>query len=343
MKNPNGYGSVLKLSGKRRKPFAVRITVGWNDQGKQKYKYIGYYETRSSAMIALADYHQNPYDLDAGKITFEEVFKKWSDEKYPNYSKSNIIAYNSSYKACSPLYELRFVDIKKSHLQNVIDTCGKNYPMLRKIKVLFNQLYRYALENDLVTKDYSEFVEISHHKKEDNERDPFSSKEISTLWDNVDRNEYNSIILMLIYSGVRISELLNLKKENVHLDEKYFDVVSAKTKAGIRKVPISDKTIQYFSHWMSKSSTEYLLVTPDGDAFTYRNYYDSYWKPLITEMNMKHTPHDTRHTTVSLLVAAHINQTIIKRIVGHAGAMSLTERVYTHFEIQQLIDAINKI
>ena len=39
MRNPNGYGSVVKLSGKRRKPFAVRITIGWDNNGKQKYKY----------------------------------------------------------------------------------------------------------------------------------------------------------------------------------------------------------------------------------------------------------------------------------------------------------------
>ena len=54
-------------------------------------------------------------------------------------------------------------------------------------------------------------------------------------------NKYYQIILMLLYNGVRISEFLNLKKENVHLDEQYFDVISSKTENGIRKVPIADK------------------------------------------------------------------------------------------------------
>lgn len=343
MKNPNGYGSVIKLSGKRRKPFAVRITSGWNNDGKQKYKYVGYFTTRSEAMIALADYHTNPYDLDAEKILFEEIFVKWSDQQYPKYSKSNITAYNSSYKACINLYKLKFIDIKKTPLQNVIDTCGKNYPMLRKIKVLFNQLFKYALENDIVAKDYSNFVEISHHKKANTERDPFNKKEIKQLWDCVDENEYISIILILIYSGVRISELLNLKKEHVYLKERYFEVIMAKTSAGIRKVPIANKILVFFEHLMENESNKYLVTSPGGDRFLYRNYYDGYWKPFIEDMNMKHTPHDTRHTTVSLLAAANVNQTIIKRIVGHAGAMSLTEKVYTHFEIQQLIDAIDQI
>ena len=43
MKNPNGYGSVIKLGGKRRKPFGARITIGYNDKGKQIFKYIGYF------------------------------------------------------------------------------------------------------------------------------------------------------------------------------------------------------------------------------------------------------------------------------------------------------------
>lgn len=39
----------------------------------------------------------------------------------------------------------------------------------------------------------------------------------------------------------------------------------------------------------------------------------------------------------------NIDETTIKKIVGHSGAMMLTERVYTHLDVQVLIDAINKI
>lgn len=349
MKLPNGYGSVYKLSGKRRKPWGVRKTIRWEidektEKLKQVFQNIGYYESRPEALQALAKFNENPYDMDAGKVTFKDVFDKWSVEKYPKVSKSNINAYNAAYKVCANLYDMKFVDIRKSHLQGVIDTCGKNYPTLRKIKVFFNQIYKYAKENDIVVKDYSEFVEINHMKSEsDNKREPFSTDEVQKVWDNVERNEYVQIILMLLYSGVRISELLDLKKENVFLEERYFDVIESKTDAGIRKVPISKKTLPYFEYWMKKNDCEYLVSTIEGEHFLYRNYYDSYWKPFMKEMNMKHKPHDTRHTTISMLAAVYVNQTIIKKIVGHAGAMTLTERVYTHFEIKQLIDAIDMI
>lgn len=348
MRLPNGFGSVAKLPGNRRKPYRARVTVSCSidDDGvqRQKYKTIGYYETKEEGLIALSNYHQNPYSLESS-ITFSELFDKWSAEKFDSISRSNINGYKASYAVCGPLYHMKFADIRKSHLQGVIDTCGKNYPTLRKLKVLFNQLFKYALENDICQKDYSEFIDIAKHKDKgtDDKHKPFTEKEIQILWDNVNRNEYIEIFLMLIYSGVRISELLDLKKENVHIEEQYFDVVASKTEAGIRKVPIADKTLPFFQKRMNTTKCEYLICTPDQKHFTYSNYKDSYWTPFIRELELDHLPHDTRHTTISLLAKANINQTIIKRIVGHSGAMSLTEKVYTHFEIRQLVDAINQI
>lgn len=57
---------------------------------------------------------------------------------------------------------------------------------------------------------------------------------------------------------------------------------------------------------------------------------------------MKHTPHDTRHTCISLLTKADVNPTTIKKIVDHKGAMSLTEKVYTHMDYQTLLDGCNQ-
>ena len=63
----------------------------------------------------------------------------------------------------------------------------------------------------------------------------------------------------------------------------------------------------------------------------------------MEQLNINHTPHCCRHTCISMLAEAGTNQTIIKKIVGHSSAMTLTEKVYTHFDIKELVDAINKI
>lgn len=350
MRLPNGFGNVSKLPGNRRKPYRVRITVGWEmDEAaginRQKFKTIGYYETKEEGLIALGNYHQTPYDMDSSKITFAEVFEKWSAEHYPKVSDSNVKGYNAAYRLCTMLYKMRFTDIRLAHLQGVIDTCGKNYPTLRKLKALFSQLYKFAMRNDLCAKDYAQHIDIKqYYDKNPNayNRQPFSKEEVQTVWNWKDSNEYITVVLMLIYSGVRIGELLDLKKENVNLAEKWIDIKASKTKAGIRKVPIAEKVLPFFEYWMNKNECEYLLSTPEGKHFDYRNYYDSYWTPLIEQMGMQHRPHDTRHTCISLLTVAGVQDKIIKKIVGHKG-QSVTEIVYTHFEIQELLEAINKI
>lgn len=349
MKLPNGYGSVTKMSGNRRCPWRAKKTIGWNitEDGRQKQivKTIGCYPTKQKALQALAEYNANPYSIDAGKATVAEIYKQWSEEKYTGISDSNIKAYKASWRVFEPIAEMRFADVRKSHLQGIIDNSGKNYPTLRKIKVLMSQLYKFAMENDIVSKDYSVFVDIQKHKEAtQTKREVFTQSEIETIWDNIERNQYVEIVLMLIYSGVRISELLDLKKEDINLEEQYFDVIRSKTEAGIRRVPIADKVLELFKKWYHfNPESEYLLTTPDGKKFTYRNYYDTYWKPFMKEMNMHHRPHDTRHTTISLLATAKVSQTVIKMIVGHSGAMTLTEKTYTHLEVKTLLEAINKI
>ena len=351
MKLPNGYGSVVKLSGKRRKPYQVRKTIGWHydevkDKQVQDMITIGYAATRAEGLQMLADYNNNPFDTKAAKMTFSDVYEEWSRRKFPTISESNVKGYTASYKSCEPLYNKVFKDIKLVDLQTVIDTCGKNFPTLKKIKVLFNQLFDYALKNDICNKDYSSFVDIVQYKDRNPnkyDRNKFEKNEIDIIWEQKE-DKYYQIVLMLLYSGVRISEMLDLKKENVHLDEQYFDVICSKTENGIRKVPIADKVLLYYKAWYeSCPECEYLLHTEDGKHFEYRNYYDSYFKPLMEQLGINRTPHCCRHTCISMLAEAGINQTIIKKIVGHSGAMTLTEKVYTHFDIKELVDAINKI
>lgn len=96
MRLPNGYGTVYKLSGKRRKPFIARKTNGWNDEGKQLYITIGYYETKKQALQALSDFNTNPFNIEVSTITFSEVFEKWSKQKYTDITRSAINGYNAA-------------------------------------------------------------------------------------------------------------------------------------------------------------------------------------------------------------------------------------------------------
>lgn len=351
MRLPNGFGSVYKLSGKnRRNPFCARKTVGWTfDEVKQKsypiYEFVGYFPTRKEALTALTEFNKDPYDLHIDTITFAEVYDKWSDIHFEKVSDSNINGYKASYKLCDKIKDMRFQDIKLDHLQKVVDESGKNTPTLKKLKIMFGLMYDYAVIHEIVTPDKRDMVRYVDISQAGNpnayNRKPFSTKQIKILWDSYKSNEYYTVILMMIYSGVRIGEFLDLRKEDVHLDERWFYVRESKTEAGIREVPIAEKIVPFFEQWLSRPC-DYLICTPDNEHFLYRNFYDSYWCPLMEALSMEHLPHDTRHTCVSLLTMEGVDERIIKKIVGHKG-QGVTETVYTHLELPIKLEAINKI
>lgn len=348
MKLPNGFGTIYKLSGKRRKPWRAAVTSGWEyDEEKdkliQKRTTLGYYATRQEALTALTEFNRQPFDLSSGSCTFQELYDRWSAEKYPAISRSNKNGYISAYKSCEMLYDKKFRELKLSHLQDVITHSDKGYPSLLRIRGLYIQLYDYAIKHDICARDYSRYVTVP--KKQDNahKRFPhrkFEAGEIQQLWEHSGIYTID-IILLLIYSGVRISELLDLRKEHVHLEERYFQVIASKTENGIRIVPIAEKVVPVWQHFLA-SSSEFAICSPAGKKIVYRTYHDSF-KKSMQDLQMSHRIHDTRHTCISMLTQANVNPSIIKTIVGHAGAMSLTERVYTHLDTSLLIEAINKI
>lgn len=346
MRLPNGFGSVYKLSGKRRNPWAARKTTGWSDKGQPIYEFIGYYPSRQEALTALVDYNKDPYDLHHDTITFAEVYEKWSDVHFEKVSHSNINGYKASFKLCEKIKNMKIAEIKLDHLQKVVDESGKNSPTLKKLKILFGLMYDYAVMHEIVSQDKRDMVRYVDISKAGNpnayDRKPFTNKQIKMIWNAKDSNVYISVILILIYTGVRIGELLSLKKEDVHLSERWFYVKESKTEAGIREVPIAEKIVPFIEYWMQKDC-DYLICTPDDKPFLYRNYYDSYWTPLLETLSLESfTPHCTRHTCVSLLTQAGVDERIIKKIVGHKG-QGVTETVYTHLELPIKLEAINKI
>lgn len=338
MKNPNGYGSVFKLGGNRRRPWCARVTIGWTDEGKQKYKNIGYYEEREEAMIALAQYNCDPYDLDNNRITFAEIYEKWSEEKFPKLSHSAIRSYKGSFNKCDSLHRLRFKQIRKMHMQKIINQNDHlSYQVRVKLKVLFIQLYRFAIENDIVDKNYAEFLDVGEMTTKI-ERSPFTDDEIQLLWDNLDK-PYVDTLLIMIYSGMRIGELLILTPADVNLEERII-IGGIKTKAGKnRAIPIHEKILPLIK---SKMNQDYLILSPMGKMLTYSNYYNNWFKPLMKALNINHLPHDCRHTAATKLTNAKVDKAIIKLILGHSND-DITERVYSHTTYKQLVEAIDKI
>lgn len=355
MKAPNGFGGIVKLKGNRRRPYQVRITVGWeikNGKHKQITKTLGYYEKRKDAMLALAEYNANPYDLDSANITFKEAWENWSKkyfELHPN-AEDNL---RSIYKRCEPLYDMKMKDIKTHHLQAIMDKVSHmSNETQTKTKFLFKRTFKYALENDIVTKDYSQFITIV--PKARNVRSKYFTKdEIKLVLDNLDytidfpigRKKYAPLnltdsVLILLYTGMRIGELLITKVEDVDLENRTINVRGTKTKNAERVVPIHKDLIPILERNLYG---EYLVENSNGKPIEYDPYKKYFFDKYMKHLGLTHTPHTLRHTFASLMDSAGVSASSVtlKRIMGHANS-SVTEH-YTHKEISELIDAIDKL
>jgi integrase len=339
LRQANGTGSVFKLSGKRRRPWAVRITAGWTDEGKQIFKYLSYHEKKVDAIKALAQYNTNPYDVESSKATFEDIYDKWSEAAYKTLSVSSVKTYKSAYKNTTKIQKMVFRDLRTNALQDVVDKID-SASMARMTKFLFQKMYTYALENDIVEKDYSQYVKLLQ-KEETKEKSPFSPEEIKTMWNKVDSVEYADVVVILLYTGMRIGELLDMKKEDIHIKERYM-IGGSKTEAGKNRIiPLHKKIVPLIEKRMSESKSDYLFTNTQGNQLKYHLFISKYWKELTADLKVTHTPHDTRHTFVSNLDSLGANRVTIQRIVGHANKD--TTDIYIHKNLDELLEAVDML
>lgn len=344
MKLPNGFGSIEKLSGNRRKPYRVRKTVGKRDDGTQIRKTIGYFETRTKALQELALFNEKPYDIDIKKITVAELHKKWKDEKYPKIAHKTQQVYNMCWNYCEDIECEPFVDIRLQRLQSIVDSMGNKWSAKKAFKVFWNQLYDFAIKNDMDVRKYSTYIDLGK-KTTKLKRIPFEEEEIDKFWENIDRMEFIDTILILIYTGMRIGELLDIKIENVFIDKKYM-IGGSKTDAGKdRVIPLHDRILPLVKKWYDKAkavSSEYLIFNHEYKQMQYWNFYHEKWEKIIEqlEFNPEHRPHDTRHTFSTRMDRAGANKLCRKRIMGHA-SKDITDKVYTHKDIDDLLQAVN--
>ena len=340
MKNENGSGSVYKLNGKRRKCWVARVTIGFVD-GKQKRKIIGTYETRKDAQTELLGYLNNPA-LYSGK-TFKDVKDLWYSSYLKRVTSETLRKTNSQLKKLEVFNTLKIKEIKLNNLQNFFDKLKNSYGTKSMLKSVLNSIFEFALKNEFIETNRVKFIELGKNEKVI-ERKIFTTDEIKILFDNLDSDNrfvkkmtYGTLIL--IYTGLRISEFINLKTKDVDLDKNVIYITKSKTSSGIRKIPISEKIIKLFKKNIDDTK-EYFFFNKKGNKYDYFNFKFQFEKMLDLLGLERHTIHDTRHTFATLLNNANANSTSIIKLIGHSD-FSTTENIYTHKDIEELRKAVN--
>lgn len=340
MKNENGSGSVYKLSGKRRKCWVARVTIGFVD-GKQKRKVIGSFETRKEAQAELLGYLNNPA-LYSGK-TFKDVRDLWYQGYSKNISNVTLKTLNAQLKKLDEFDDIKIKEIKLHTLQKFFDNIEASYGTKSYIKSILNMIFEFALKNEFIETNRVKFIELGKNEKVV-QRKIFTTDEIKILFDNLDSDnkfvkKMTYGVLILIYTGLRIGEFINLKTKDIDLEKNVIYITKSKTSAGVRKIPISDKILSLFKDNIDNSK-EYFFFNKKGNNYLYYNFLTQFNKMLELLSLGKHTIHDTRHTFATMLNNANANSTSIVKLIGHSD-FKTTEEIYTHKDIEELRKAVN--
>ena len=370
---PNGFGSITELKNQNlRNPFFVRVCVGRNPVGRPILKSLkpkAYFPTYNDAYAALVEYNKNPYDLEPD-ITLAELYDKWTDVYFIGKSDGAVRTITSAWAYCSSISSMRAKDVRARHIKGVmndgyrIETKGprkgeKITPTAgtkSRIKSLFNLMFDYALEYEIIDRNYARTFDIDDDILK--ERDAaarghiiFSEEEMDVLWDNVDRVKYVDWILIQTYMGWRPRELATLRLDEINLNQWYMQA-GMKTDAGKQRiVPIHERIrplVQRNYDYALSIGSDRLLndkgQTHSGRwALTYDKYKHRFDKAILDlHLNPEHRPHDPRKTFITRAKKAGADEYALKLMVGHK-IEDITEAAYTSRDIEWLREDIQKL
>lgn len=368
---PNGFGQISEIKGRNlRKPFRAMVTVGKNENGRPIVKPLkpeSFFETYNDAYAALVEYQRNPYDLGTANMTVKELYEKWTEYYFATLkNKSASRNIESAWAYSSTVHNMAVRDLRARHIKGCIDNGSRiingqikyaSADTKSRIKSMFNLMLDYAVEYEIVERNYARTFNLSDDIVDEMEKSrrqhiSFTEKEMQILWDNIDKVQYVDVVLFQCYSGWRPQEIGLLKISDVDL-EKGIITGGMKTDAGIdRVVPIHDR-IRFIVEKKYKEAQElgsaYLINCFDDTShkdsikMTYDRYAYRFEKIRDRlKLNPEHRAHDGRKTFSTMAAKYKMDKYAVKYIIGHQ-IDDLTERVYTDRDVSWLMEEMKKI
>lgn len=168
---------------------------------------------------------------------------------------------------------------------------------------------------------------------------------------------YQMLFQWQYYTGMRIGEVLALRKSDIHItpDRTYASVTGTysdvskkrkertKTKAGKREVDLPKKAVEIYREVCKLSKVDFLFVNKNQKTIEYKNIARSLsLRKEKLKMSKPLTTHIFRHTHVSKLAELGVPLNVIKDRVGHESS-DITERIYLHVTKNMKRDMVSKL
>lgn len=337
----NGQGTVYKR-GHSYTAYLVRYAGGHCFRATK-----GGFKTKKEAYAYIPKLHEqllSPVPRSDLEISFADLYAKFIELHARRVSKSTLDCYKAAYKYYNKIYYLPFAQLTTEQFQACIDACPHGRRTKENMKALGTLLSSYAMQLGITNKDYAQFVYIERTEK--NEKRPFTAGEIQKLFDCADTVPYVDYILILIYTGFRINEMLPITLDDYDAENRCF-VGGEKTEAGKnRVVPVSPKIQPYVDRLVQaahENGKEYIFTNPLGNKMSADNFRKKWMPEALRAYSIDDTlsPHQCRHTFATLMKAVPASEIDKMRLIGHA-SYEMTAH-YTHADISSLRNIVNKL
>lgn len=237
------------------------------------------------------------------------------------------------------LDEVTATDVE-AYLHYLLTERGYAPASRRKDLISIRSFYNFCHKKGLVQQNVAAMVDTV--TTEQKERPYLSKAEFEQLVDTIQEPLIKLVIQCLFYTGLRISELLNLTLQDVDLDKCTIMVRLGKG-AKDRIIPISQELkpllTDYLTNWREKVGTDKFFCTKTGhlSAEWVRNRLRDASERAGFKIRV--TPHILRHSFASALVKNQVNIVKIQKLLGHSSLK--TTSIYCHTNIEDLEEAVN--
>ena len=285
------------------------------------------------------------------------------DREYHTYLKlerglsdNSVTAYELDFKRLKTYMEAHQINVVRATFDDLQAFVFETFREIKSAKTQarllssIHSFYRFLLYHHYIEQDPSELLEMPRVEKHLPE--VLTLEEIDAMIAQIDMSKpeghrNRAIIEMLYGSGLRVSELTELRLSHIYRQEGYMRILGKGSKQ--RLVPISPVADEQFGYWLQDRSQ--LNIKPEYADIAFLNHYGrqltramifTIVKRLAEAAGIRKTisPHTLRHSFATHLLQNGADLRIIQQLLGHESIV--TTEIYTHVNIQDLREAVLK-
>ena len=285
------------------------------------------------------------------------------ERKYHTYlklerglSNNSVAAYELDFKRLKTYMEEHHIDVVRATFDDlqsfVFDTFKTTLSAKTQARLLssVHSFYRFLLYHHYIEQDPSELLEMPRIEKHLPE--VLTVQEIDDMIAHIDMSKpeghrNRAIIEMLYGSGLRVSELTDLRLSNIYRQDGYMRIIGKGNKQ--RLVPLSPESDKQLGYWLEDRNR--LDIKPEATDIVFLNHYGrqltramifTIVKRLAQEADIRKniSPHTLRHSFATHLLQNGADLRIIQQLLGHESIV--TTEIYTHINIHDLREAVLK-